>query len=162
MYKIEISFKSHQLLPLKRGLKSLQHLIKGAAHHRCATMQGFNVETFCIWSGNPFSSPKQSVKEDGEFSFFQLTNSIPLPRVRKKWTVLRSPHIDKKSREQFEWTRWKERRDIFSTQRRAILYALSLIKHSETPGVELHLRLHSLTFFKRMETSLSAKRLHME
>lgn len=27
---------------------------------------------------------------------------IPLPRMIKKFTVLRSPHIDKKSREQFE------------------------------------------------------------
>lgn len=27
---------------------------------------------------------------------------IPLPTRRQRWTVLRSPHIDKKSREQFE------------------------------------------------------------
>lgn len=27
---------------------------------------------------------------------------IPLPTRRSSWTVLRSPHIDKKSREQFE------------------------------------------------------------
>ena len=27
---------------------------------------------------------------------------IPLPTRRQRWTVLRSPHVDKKSREQFE------------------------------------------------------------
>ena len=27
---------------------------------------------------------------------------IPLPTRRERWTVLKSPHIDKKSREQFE------------------------------------------------------------
>ena len=27
---------------------------------------------------------------------------IPLPTVKNRWTVLRSPHVDKKSREQFE------------------------------------------------------------
>ena len=27
---------------------------------------------------------------------------VPLPTRRQRWTVLRSPHVDKKSREQFE------------------------------------------------------------
>ena len=32
----------------------------------------------------------------------QLAGPIPLPTEKNKWTVLRSPHVDKKSREQFE------------------------------------------------------------
>jgi small subunit ribosomal protein S10 len=32
----------------------------------------------------------------------QVAGPIPLPTVRNRWTVLRSPHVDKKSREQFE------------------------------------------------------------
>ena len=32
----------------------------------------------------------------------QLAGPIPLPTSISKWTVLRSPHVDKKSREQFE------------------------------------------------------------
>ena len=31
-----------------------------------------------------------------------ISGPIPLPTKRQWWTVLRSPHIDKKSREQFE------------------------------------------------------------
>ena len=32
----------------------------------------------------------------------QVAGPIPLPTVLNKFTVLRSPHVDKKSREQFE------------------------------------------------------------
>src|SRR5258706_7246342 len=32
----------------------------------------------------------------------RLAGPIPLPTSKNKWTVLRSPHLDKKSREQFE------------------------------------------------------------
>ena len=37
---------------------------------------------------------------------------IPLPTRRQRWTVLRSPHIDKKSREQFELKTHKRLIDI--------------------------------------------------
>src|SRR4030095_14804577 len=32
----------------------------------------------------------------------KVSGPIPLPTKTQRWTVLRSPHIDKKSREQFE------------------------------------------------------------
>ena len=32
----------------------------------------------------------------------RVVGPIPLPTVRNRWTVLRSPHVDKKSLEQFE------------------------------------------------------------
>ena len=32
----------------------------------------------------------------------QVAGPIPLPTARNRYTVLRSPHVDKKSREQFE------------------------------------------------------------
>ena len=38
---------------------------------------------------------------------------IPLPTRRQRWTVLRSPHVDKKSREQFELRTHKRLIDIF-------------------------------------------------
>ena len=37
---------------------------------------------------------------------------FPLPTVRNRWTVLRSPHVDKKSREQFEIRTHKRLLDI--------------------------------------------------
>ena len=32
----------------------------------------------------------------------KVVGPVPLPTVSNRWTVLRSPHVDKKSREQFE------------------------------------------------------------
>ncbi len=41
-----------------------------------------------------------------------VAGPIPLPTVRNSWTVLRSPHVDKKSREQFEIRTHKRLLDI--------------------------------------------------
>jgi small subunit ribosomal protein S10 len=43
----------------------------------------------------------------------RLAGPVPLPTSIKKWTVLRSPHVDKKSREQFEIRTHKRLIDIF-------------------------------------------------
>lgn len=47
----------------------------------------------------------QSAKEivsTAERTGARVSGPIPLPTEINRWTVLRSPHIDKKSREQFE------------------------------------------------------------
>ena len=43
----------------------------------------------------------------------RLAGPIPLPTEKNKWTVLRSPHVEKKSREQFELRTPKRLIDIF-------------------------------------------------
>jgi small subunit ribosomal protein S10 len=42
----------------------------------------------------------------------RVAGPIPLPTLKNKWTVLRSPHVDKKSREQFEIRTHKRLMDI--------------------------------------------------
>ena len=42
----------------------------------------------------------------------KISGPIPLPTKKKKYTVLRSPHVDKKSREQFEMRTHKPLIDI--------------------------------------------------
>ena len=42
-----------------------------------------------------------------------VSGPVPLPTEKNKWTVLRSPHVDKKSREQFEIRTHKRLIDIF-------------------------------------------------
>src|SRR6266702_9009513 len=42
----------------------------------------------------------------------KVVGPIPLPTRINKWTVLRSPHVDKKSREQFEIRTHKRLMDI--------------------------------------------------
>jgi len=41
-----------------------------------------------------------------------VAGPIPLPTVKNRYTVLRSPHVDKKSREQFEMRTHKRLLDI--------------------------------------------------
>jgi small subunit ribosomal protein S10 len=50
----------------------------------------------------------------------RVVGPIPLPTVRNKWTVLRSPHVDKKSREQFELSSYKRLLDIYSSSSKTI------------------------------------------
>jgi small subunit ribosomal protein S10 len=42
----------------------------------------------------------------------RVVGPIPLPTTINRWTVLRSPHVDKKSREQFEIRSHKRLLDI--------------------------------------------------
>merc|ERR1712146_726979 len=48
-----------------------------------------------------------------------VTGPIPLPTNKKIFTVLRSPHVNKKSREQFELSSYK-RFDIYSSSSKTI------------------------------------------
>ena len=61
----------------------------------------------------------------------------PLPSHIEKFTLLRSPHIDKKSREQFERHTYKGQIQILLWNRRLLLLLLFLLKNSEFPGIEL-------------------------
>ena len=46
----------------------------------------------------------------------QVTGPIPPPTKTQRWTVLRSPHVDKKSREQFELKTHKRVIDIMDSR----------------------------------------------
>src|SRR5216110_2068836 len=68
---------------------------------------------------------------------------IPLPTRIEKYTVLRSPHVDKKSREQFEIRTHKRVIDIMEPTPRtieALNKGLSL-----PPGVDIKIRVLSAT-----------------
>jgi|TARA_B100000809_G_scaffold254483_1_gene291734 small subunit ribosomal protein S10 len=53
----------------------------------------------------------QTVKRSGA----RIVGPVPLPTSRTIYTVLRSPHVDKKSREQFETRIHKRLLDIFDS-----------------------------------------------
>ena len=68
----------------------------------------------------------------------RLAGPIPLPTSKNKWTVLRSPHVDKKSREQFEIRTHKRLIDILQPTGKTIE---SLNKgFSLPPGVDIKIR----------------------
>ena len=53
----------------------------------------------------------QTVKRSGA----RIAGPVPLPTARTIYTVLRSPHVDKKSREQFETRVHKRLVDIYDS-----------------------------------------------
>lgn len=68
-------------------------------------------------------------------------NMINLPKKRKLFTVLRSPHIDKKSREQFEFIHYKKKLIIKNKNVNNAALFVFLLKNSEFPGVEIEISL---------------------
>ena len=50
----------------------------------------------------------------------RLAGPVPLPTELTKWTVLRSPHVDKKSREQFELKTHKRVIDILDSRAQTV------------------------------------------
>ena len=50
----------------------------------------------------------------------RVTGPVLLPTIINRWTVLRSPHVDKTSREQFEMRTHKRVIDIFEPTARTI------------------------------------------
>ena len=68
----------------------------------------------------------------------EVRGPIPLPTNMRRMTVLRSPHIDKKSREQFEIRIHKRLLEIYTPQNVENI-ADSFLKIAIPPGVSIKL-----------------------
>jgi small subunit ribosomal protein S10 len=67
----------------------------------------------------------------------KVVGPIPLPTKISRWTVLRSPHIDKNSREQFEIREHKRLLEIYEPTQQTIDALMQL----ELPaGVEVEIK----------------------
>ena len=69
----------------------------------------------------------------------QIAGPIPLPTVKNKYTVLRSPHVDKKSREQFEIRTHKRLLDILEPTQQTVD---ALMKLELPAGVDVQIKLN--------------------
>ena len=67
----------------------------------------------------------------------QLLGPVPLPNRRKCFTVLRSPHVNKTSREQFELTTHKRILDIFTPSEQTMD---ALMKLNISAGVDVEIK----------------------
>src|ERR1700709_1388932 len=67
----------------------------------------------------------------------QVSGPTPLPTKTKRWTVLRSPHVDKKSREQFELKTHKRLIDILEPTPDTVD---ALMKLDLPPGVDVEIK----------------------
>jgi small subunit ribosomal protein S10 len=68
----------------------------------------------------------------------KVVGPIPLPTVKNRFTVLRSPHVDKKSREQFEVRTYKRMLDILNPTPQTID---ALMQLDLSAGVDIEIRL---------------------
>jgi small subunit ribosomal protein S10 len=68
----------------------------------------------------------------------KVVGPIPLPTRINKYTVLRSPHVDKKSREQFEMRTHKRLLDILEPTQQTVD---ALMKLDLSPGVDVEIKL---------------------
>ncbi|MCA9485047.1 MAG: 30S ribosomal protein S10 [Candidatus Nitronauta litoralis] len=68
----------------------------------------------------------------------RVVGPIPLPTVRNRWTVLRSPHVDKKSREQFEIRTHKRILEILEPTPQTVD---ALMKLDLSGGVDIEIKL---------------------
>lgn len=68
----------------------------------------------------------------------RVIGPIPLPTTKNRWTVLRSPHVDKKSREQFEIRTHKRIIDILEP---TPLTVDALMKLDLSAGVDIEVKL---------------------
>lgn len=67
----------------------------------------------------------------------QVAGPIPLPTLINKYTVLRSPHVDKKSREQFEVRTHKRLLDILEPTPQTVE---ALMKLDLPAGVDVEIK----------------------
>lgn len=67
----------------------------------------------------------------------QLMGPVPLPNKRRVFTVLRSPHVDKKARDQFQITAHKRILDIVSPSDKTMD---ALMKLSISSGVDVEIK----------------------
>ncbi len=67
----------------------------------------------------------------------KIVGPVPLPTKRTVYTVLRSPHVDKKSREQFETRIHKRLIDIFDSTPQTVD---ALMKLDLPAGVDVEIR----------------------
>ena len=82
------------------------------------------------------------------FSFFKIKKIKQKmnPKTCKKVTVLRSPHIDKKSREQFQMISYKRTLVCNFSSKIVLLLFLEIFKTSKFPGVESEILIEFSTF----------------
>lgn len=69
-----------------------------------------------------------------------IAGPVPLPTRTRKYTVLRSPHIDKKSREQFESRTHKRLIDILEPTSQTVE---ALMKLDLPAGVDVEIKTYS-------------------
>lgn len=90
-----------------------------------------------------------SLSPDSSLKFFQIS----FPQKQKRFTVLRSPHVDKKSREQFHLKSFKTMIRIHSSkdlefEKYELRLFLENVKYLKLLGVQMKIQISYTTFLE--------------
>ena len=80
----------------------------------------------------------EEIVETAKRTGAKVVGPIPLPTVKNKYCVLRSPHVDKKSREQFEIRTHKRLLDILEPTQQTVD---ALMRLDLSAGVDVEIKL---------------------
>jgi small subunit ribosomal protein S10 len=86
---------------------------------------------------NILDASVQEIVQTAKNTGARVAGPIPLPTEVNRYTVLRSPHIDKKSREQFEMRTHKRLVDIIEPTQQTVD---SLMKLDLSAGVDVEIK----------------------
>jgi small subunit ribosomal protein S10 len=72
-----------------------------------------------------------------------VVGPIPLPTKKEKFTVLKSPHVNKKARDQYQLCTYKRLVDIYSNSSKTVD---ALMKIELPSGVDVEINMRGLSF----------------
>nr|YP_007890484.1 ribosomal protein S10 [Andalucia godoyi]AGH23978.1 ribosomal protein S10 [Andalucia godoyi] len=104
------------------------------------------VDQKCILRVESYEADKMNkcvhwIQEESKKYNVSLENPVSLPMKKKVLTVLRSPHIDKKSREQFEIRTYRQVLIMPKQNKNGIQEFLNSLKQHSSLGVSLRVKL---------------------
>lgn len=140
MTQICITIKSFEWYHIKNTIifiKTIQTLLKSEKKIKFAFASKANPRLTSLIAQQSYNSKLPQVTGYQKENFNQIT----LPKKRKLFTVLRSPHIDKKSREQFEFIYYTKKLFIQNKNINNSALLIFFLKNSEFPGVEIEISL---------------------
>ena len=105
----------------------------------CITLKSFDAQ--CLYIALKYIINLAHVLE------IKTIKKINLPKKIKKITVLRSPHIDKKSREHFE-IKHNKNMLIFTVNKKSTGFLfIECLKNLQLSGVEISLDIYSMSYY---------------
>ena len=118
----------------QQGRDNLAADIKAAITARGHTAEAFDPSASMDGRIGQILRLNQAVSSSIQFASY---GPIPLPTEKEKFTVLRSPHVNKKSREQFQLCTYKRLVDIYSNSAKTVD---ALMKLELPSGVDVEIK----------------------
>ncbi len=122
-----------QVVPMERVRKSDE--LKGGKAHMAKSKIRIRLKAF---DHKLLDQSAQKIVETAKKTGAKVSGPVPLPTEKNIFTVLRSPHVNKDSREQFEMRTHKRLVDIMEHNNKTIE---ALMRLDLPSGVEIEIKL---------------------